>query len=481
MSAEARASSVTDGLIAQAQSIADGNTSSSQLIESAIERIEESQPTVNAFRVVLAERARQDAAEADRRIAAGERLPLLGVPVAVKDDTDIEGETTPFGCAGDFAPAKADARLVTKLRDAGAVIVGKTNAPEIGQWPVSDSKAFGIVRNPYNPGHTPGGSSGGSAAAVAAGLVAGAVGSDGGGSVHIPAGWSNLVGIKPSRGRISAFPVTDYGNGVSVHGPLARTVADAAALFDVLAGDLDPSERYHATVPISGTMSEAAERDPGKLRVAVVLNAPFIGSPNALDPGVKRAVLGIADSLAALGHEVDEYKLSYGPIGVTWLVRGSGFCRDWAKQNVPDISLLDPRTQAAIKAGAIFKPMLKASLAAEAPLAKRVGKVFEDYDVVLMPTTAEPPLRAGAIDGLGEMATNVVISRACPYTFAWNILGWPGVNVPAGLLSGNLPVGAQLLGRPGDEPQLVSLASQLEERERWYETRPDPAVYNQVH
>ncbi len=476
MSATSSTTPAPEGLVAQSDALASGALTASALVDTVLERIAGTQGTLNAFRVVLADEARAEAAEADRKLAAGERLPLLGVPVAIKDDTDYAGQTTPFGCDGPFRPATEDARIVQRLRGAGAIIVGKTNAPEVGQWPISDSKAFGIVRNPYNVDHTPGGSSGGSASAVAAGLVAGAVGSDGGGSVRIPAAWTNLVGIKPGRGRISAYPVLDYGNGISTHGPLARTVADAAALYDVLAGDLHADERYQSA-PLPEPLSASVGRDPGPLRIAVCMNAPFIATSHRPDSALMRAVRGVADSLAALGHDVHEYELQYGPVGATWIVRGSTFCRGWVDDNVPDIKLLDPRTRASVRAGGLMRPLLGRAVAAESGLARRAGKVFEQFDVVLMPTTAQPPLRAGSIDGLGEMATNTMISRACPYTFAWNVLGWPGVNVPAGFVGDNLPVGVQLLGQTGDEPLLVSLAAQLEERERWFEQRPDPAHY----
>lgn len=467
---------VPEGLVAQSDALASGALSSAALVDATLERIAQTQESLNAFRVVLADEARAEAAEADRRLAAGERLPLLGVPVAIKDDTDYAGQTTPFGCDGPFPPAKEDARIVQRLRAAGAVIVGKTNAPEIGQWPISDSAAFGIVRNPYNLDHTPGGSSGGSAAAVAAGLIPAAVGSDGGGSVRIPAAWSNLVGIKPGRGRISAYPVLDYGNGISTHGPLARTVMDAAVLYDALAGDVHPDERYQSE-PLTEPLAASVGRDPGTLRIAVCLNAPFIGASHRIDPEVLRNVRRTADALADLGHEVADYELRYGPVGVNWLVRGSAFCRGWVEANVPDIKLLDPRTRASARAGGMVRPLVERARRAEAGIAQKVGQVFERFDVVLMPTTAQPPLRAGSITDLGEIATNTVISRACPYAFAWNVLGWPGINVPAGFVGDRLPVGAQLLGRTGDEPLLVALAAQLEQHQRWFEHRPDPASY----
>ncbi len=200
----------------------------------ALARIEATQPTLNAFRHLRAEAALAEAAEADRRLAAGERLPLLGVPVAVKDDTDVAGLPTHFGCAGERPPATADSEAVRRLRAAGAVVVGKTNSCELGQWPFTEGPGFGATRNPWNTAHTPGGSSGGSAAAVAAGLVPAALGSDGA-TVRIPAAWTHLVGIKPQRGRVSVHPHSDAFQGLTVNGPLARTVADAALLLDAAA------------------------------------------------------------------------------------------------------------------------------------------------------------------------------------------------------------------------------------------------------
>ena len=185
------------GLEAQAARLAAGEVTSAELVDEALRRIERTQPTLNAFRRVRAEQARAEARAADERLAAGERTALLGVPVAIKDDLDLTGEPTAFGCAGDFPAAERDAELVRLLRASGAVIVGKTNTPELGLWPITEGEAFGVTRNPWHLDHTPGGSSGGSAAAVAAGLVPAAIGSDGAGSIRIPARWTHLVGIKP--------------------------------------------------------------------------------------------------------------------------------------------------------------------------------------------------------------------------------------------------------------------------------------------
>ncbi len=196
--------------------------------------------------------ARAEAAEADRRIAAGERLPLLGVPIAIKDDVDLAEHPTSFGCSGPFAAKAEDCEMVRRLRAAGAVIVGKTNTPEIGLYPFTEGKAFGVTRNPWSLDHTPGGSSGGSAAAVAAHIVPAGLGSDGAGSVRIPAGWCNLVGVKPQRGRISTWPDAESFNGLTCIGPLTRTVADAALMLDVLSGN--HPEDLHAPPPPGGAL-----------------------------------------------------------------------------------------------------------------------------------------------------------------------------------------------------------------------------------
>ncbi|MBJ7386931.1 MAG: amidase, partial [Mycolicibacterium sp.] len=219
--------------------LASGQTTSEKLVRRSLDAIAASQPTLNAFRVVLAEQAIADARKADRMRAGGQYLPLLGVPLAVKDDVDVAGVPTRFGTAGDPLPATADSEVVRRLRAAGAVIVGKTNTCELGQWPFTSGPGFGHTRNPWSRHHSPGGSSGGSAAAVAAGLVTAAIGSDGAGSVRIPAAWTHLVGIKPQRGRISTWPLPEAFNGITVNGVLARTVTDAALVLDAASGNVD--------------------------------------------------------------------------------------------------------------------------------------------------------------------------------------------------------------------------------------------------
>lgn len=449
------------------EALDEGETTSVELVEQALASIERTQPTLNAFKVVCAEQARRDALEADRRRAAGDRLALLGVPVAVKDDVDLAGHPTAFGCAGGFACQEEDCEMVRRLRSAGAVIVGKTNTPEAGLYPFTEGDAFGVVRSPWSLDHTPGGSSGGAAAAVAAGIVPAAVGSDGAGSVRIPASWSNLVGVKPQRGRISTWPNAGAFNGVMCLGPLTRTVADAALMLDVLSGAHSGDD--HTPPAPSRPYGETVGQEPGPLRIGLSLHAPFSAARVRLHPEVRAATQRIASVLGDLGHSIGTVAPRFRMMGLALLVRGESGVHEWVKQ-VPDISLLDARTRETAKVGGILaKTALPLALRAERRMQRRIGAIFDDVDVLLVPTTATPPLRVGAAAGISSFATQQLISAACPYAWPWNVLGWPAVSVPAGLTEAGLPIGVQLMGPANSEPLLLSLAAQLEGVERWQE------------
>lgn len=462
------------GLRAQAALVASGQTSSRELVDAAIARIEAAQPDLNAFRCVRAETARAEADKADALHAQGEKLPLLGVPVAIKDDMDLAGESTNFGCAGTFNARDGDGEVARRLRAAGAVIVGKTNTPEVGQWPFTEGPAFGATRNPWSLDHSPGGSSGGSAAAVAAGLVPAAVGSDGAGSVRIPAAWTHLVGIKPQRGRVSTWPFLSAFNGLAVVGPLARTVDDAALMLDVLAGNR--AEDLHRPLPPSEPFADSAGREPGKLRIALSMKAPWSLAPSTLDAVVREPVERLARTLEGLGHHVEEADPRYGLVGLSFMPRSTGGVREWVELHVGDHGQLDPRTRATMQLGRALSPLLRVAHAIERPLQTYVGRIFRRFDIVLMPTTAKPPAAIGSIDGLEGWATDKLMVGHCPYTWPWNVLGWPGVNVPAGVTAEGLPVGAQLLGPANAEARLLSLAAQLERVERWERRRPPYAT-----
>ncbi|BBX45392.1 amidase [Mycobacterium cookii] len=453
----------------QLYQLASGEVTSDELVRRSLRAIGHSQSTLNAFRVVLTESALADAAAADRRRAAGDLAPLLGVPIAVKDDVDVAGSPTWFGTTGNVRPATEDAEVVRRLKAAGAVIVGKTNTCELGQWPFTSGPGFGHTRNPWSRKHTPGGSSGGSAAAVAAGLVTAAIGSDGAGSVRIPAAWTHLVGIKPQRGRISTWPLREAFNGITVNGVLARTVADAALVLDAASGNVDGD--LHKPRPV--TVSEHVGIAPGPLRIALSTRFPFTFFGARLHPEIKAALESVGDQLRLLGHSVVSGNPDYG-LRLSWnfLSRSTSGLLDWADR-LGDGVEWDSRTQANMRVGRVLsQSILRKARAQEAADQRRVGSIFRIVDVVLAPTTAQPPPPAHAFDKLSGLGTDRTMIAACPVTWPWNVLGWPSINVPAGFTSDGLPIGVQLMGPANSEPLLISLAAELEAVCGWSAKQP---------
>jgi amidase len=452
------------GATTQARLIASGEVSAREVAQATLDRIAGVDGQLNAYRVVLADRALVDADEADARRRAGDVRPLLGVPVAIKDDTDVAGEATAMGTAALAGRrCEQDAEVVRRLRAAGAVIVGKTNVPELLMWPFSETTSFGAARNPWNLGYTPGGSSGGSGAAVAAGLCGIALGSDGAGSIRIPAAFCGIFGIKPQRGRIPLAPgASDGWHGLAHHGPLARSVADAALFLDAVADD----------VPPGGFARSAALAVPARMRIAV---------STALPPGVvahlgaeqRGAVEATADLLRSLGHEVVEREIDYPPSGAAnVLARYFRGIRDQAGA-VPDPSLLEPRTRAMARLGAPLGPRAMARVrAGERALAARVDSVLSTADAILLPGPSGPPFRIGAMQGRGAMWTvNASIAKV-PWYGAFNVTGQPACSVPAGFDAEGLPLAVQLAGRQSDEATLLALAAQIEQARPWADRRP---------
>ncbi len=463
------------GIAKQAKLIESGEVSSRELVGLYLERIERSErrpsgESLNAFRIVFAERALLEADQADARRGAGGERPLLGVPVAIKDDVDVAGEVTAYGTNAHGGPAAADAEVVRRLREAGAVIIGKTNVPELTQWPFTETATFGATRNPWNLQRTPGGSSGGSAAAVAAGLVGAAVGSDGAGSIRIPAAWGGLFGLKPQRGRVSMAPRSRGWHGLSVYGVLARRVADTALFHDVASGaiEIDADKPPAPQVPYS----QAAATAPGRLRIAYSTRPPA-GVISRLDPDAARAFEDTVELLRSLGHEVSERAPDYGLDTLAMLLpRYVGGISDEAKA-LPHPERLERRTRAMARIGAMLRgPLLERALAGEAEFSRRLNVVFEQHDVVMTPATASPPPPIGRLQGRGAVWTLNAVAGWVPYNGVWNITGQPAASVPAGFGADGLPRGVQLVARPNDESTLLSLAAQLEAERSWAERRP---------
>jgi amidase len=446
------------GAAEQARLIAAGEVSSRELVEAVLARIERLDPTLNAFRVVFAERALTEADQADARRGAGATRPLLGVPVAIKDDADVAGEITAYGSLAHGDAVARDGEVVRALREGGAIVVGKTHVPELMMFPYTESLGYGATRNPWSLDHSPGGSSGGTGAAVAAGLVGVGLGSDGGGSVRIPSAFCGLFGIKPQRDRISLGPKREHWHGLSVFGPLARRVADAALFLDVASG--------------GGGFAEAAAREQGRLRVAVSTKLPP-GVIARLGGEQRAAVEATGDLLRTLGHEVAEREIDYGPVAWQDLVARylRGIHDDGVAMAHPE--RLEPRTRAMVRLGGLVPPAVVAKArAAEPSIAARVNAIFDHADVALLPGPAGPPFRVGQFHGRGALWTLNAIAARVPYYGIFNVTGQPAASVPAGFDAAGLPLAVQLVGRPADEATLLSLAAQIEGARPWADRRP---------
>jgi amidase len=403
---------------------------------------------------------------AQRRLDAGERLPLLGVPVAIKDDVDVAGQLTAYGSSAHGAPATRDAEVVHRLRAAGAVMIGKTAVPELMMLPYTESLTFGATRNPWDTALTPGGSSGGSGAAVAAGLAPLALGSDGGGSIRIPAGWCGLFGLKPQRDRVSVAPHDDAWCGLSVNGPMARSVKDAALFLDV-------TTTPEAGPAPAGGFVAAAAREPGQLRIAVSTKVP---PPFVVRAGKQqRAALGQAGALLRdLGHVVIARDPDYPPTALyaNYAPRYfRGICND--VRSLPHPDRLEARTRNIARIGSLVSDRWMAAVrAGEAALAARIQSIFDDVDVVITPGNATGPSRIGAYQRCGALSTLLQASARVPFFEIWNLTGQPAAAVPWGLDRAGVPLSVQLVGRPHDEATLLALGAQIEAAKPWAHQRP---------
>jgi amidase len=455
------------GAAEQARMLAAGTVTAPALLELYLERIARLDPELGAYRVVRADAARAEAAAAQRCLDSGERLPLLGVPIAIKDDVDLEGEVTTMGTGAYGLPKRRDAEVVRLLRAAGAVIIGKTAVPELCIWPFTESVTFGATRNPWNTGRTPGGSSGGTAAAVAAGLAALGQGSDGGGSIRIPATWCGVFGIKPQRDRVPLQPHDDAWQGLSGNGPLTRTVEDAALFLDIT-----------TTLPApQGGFVAAAARTPGRLRIAFSARVP---PPLFARVGkAQRAAVDEAGGLLReLGHDVIRRDPDYpatATIGHYTPRYLRGIYDDMRTMPHPD--RLESRTRSMARLGGLFSDRRMSKIrAAETAVSARVLSIFDDVDVLITPGTAMGPYRIGAFQRRGVVATIALASVRVPFQQLFNATGLPAAAVPWGLDGEGLPLSIQLVGRPFDEATLLALSSQIEAVRPWAQRRPPWAV-----
>jgi amidase len=445
----------------QARLVREKQVSAVELVEEYLARIERLDPQLNAYVTVCGDEALATA-------QAPVDGPFSGVPTPIKDLVDTAGIRTTYSCRA-FAsnvPAE-DGELARRIRAAGFIVLGKSNTPEFGTTAITESDLNGICRSPWDTSRTPGGSSGGASAAVAAGLAPIAQGSDGGGSIRIPASCCGLFGLKPSRGRTSPAPRGD-GYGFSVAGSLARTVADAAAFLDAIAGPV-PGDQYVAPPPERPYLEEVGV-DPGRLRVALVLEPPTRGD---VDPACADAARDAARLLEELGHDVDE-------VAVAWHSDDLGelFATVW--QTIPtlypsvDGSQLDALNAAFLeRAHAVSSAEYLGAYLRLQQYGRRVAAFVADFDVVLTPTLALPPVPVGWVrepDDPWEQYERAL--RFTPFTAAVNVAGLPAASVPLAWTEAGLPIGVQLIASYGGEPLLFRLAGQLEEARPWADRRP---------
>jgi amidase len=458
------------GAAKQAEMVRAGEVSPRELVQLCLDRIARIDPQLNSFRKVFAEKALLEAEQAEARLKAGEERPLLGVPIAIKDEVDVAGEVNTHGTDAFTEPAREDSEMVRRLREAGAIVIGLTLLPEMAICGFTESATYGVTRNPWNPQRTPAGSSGGSGAAVAAGLVPIASAGDGAGSIRLPAASCGLFGLKPSRGRVSLAPELEGWRGLAVLGCLSRNVLDTALWLDVISGG---SREAEAPPPPEGSFVEATKRSPGKLRVAYSTLPPRAAAPPTVDQVVKDAVTDAAELLGSLGHEVTARDPDWGMIGNNITARFLGGVAETVRE-VPHPERLERRTRGFGRLGSTLPSALyeRALTSGRAADAARVNAIFDSCDVLVTPVMGGTALPIRRWEGRGALHTVLGMSRFYPYCVPWNHLGNPAMSVPTGFADDGMPLAVQIIGRPGDEATLLSLGAQLEAERPWADARP---------
>ena len=459
---------------AQAELVRTGEVSAKELVEAAIARIEALNPQLDAVTWTRFDEARSE--------AAGELTgPFAGVPMLFKDlGCVVAGEpmTQGLGPLRDFR-WPTTSYLAEQFGAAGFVNLGRTNVPELGTTVTTEAMSFPPARNPWNPDHSTGGSSGGSAAAVASGMVPVAHASDGGGSIRIPASECGLVGLKPTRARVSKGPRGSEGwAGGSIDGVLTRTVRDSAAALDAISNPM-PGEPYYAPA-LPGPLSAEVGKEPGALRIGFLDRAPNDQVLN--DPECTAAVAGAAQLLESLGHRVDAagpdamFDPEFGRHFVTIIAADTALLfRDLEAllgRSIRDdeVEVRNARYRAA--GNAIDAPTYLAARAGIGTWTRRMAAWWEQYDVLLTPTLAAPPPQLGWFTAEGPDREGPRIASFSPFTAPFNMTGQPAISLPLHWTADGLPVGVHLVAAYGREDVLVRLAAQLETAAPWADKRP---------
>jgi len=447
-----------------------------EVVDHYLERIERLNPELGAFHTVTAERARERAAQVEASVPR--TAPLWGLAYADKDLVRRAGVRTTFGSRlfAEFVPDESD-ELPLLLDEAGAISLGKTATPEFGMPSYTENLVAPPARDPYDTRLGAGGSSGGAAVAVAAGMLPFAPGSDGGGSIRIPAAACGLVGLKPSRGLVPAGSGQDSLAGLPVAGPLARTVGDAALLLDGMIARRGDRILHHHTLRApsdGGQFLAAAVRGEGRFQIGLTTGSPWETAYDiTIAPEARDALDTARDALVALGHGMEEFTLEPAPeyaaaFRVIWQVGASQIPVDEAGEE-----LLEPLTRWLVHRGrSIPASELARALATLSAYERSIIRQFDGYDAVLMPTLAMTPRPIGWYDqedGEHNFAQQV---QYTPFTSFVNVSGLPAITLPVHRTADGLPMGAQLIGRPGGEATLLALGRQLERRLHWDRVHP---------
>jgi amidase len=441
-----------------------------------LRRTQELNEQVGAFYTVTAELAGEQALAAEKAVVQAADPaglpPLTGVPIPIKDLNMVANVRQTLGSVTyeNYVP-DADDYVVTKLKEAGAVITGKTATPEFGLPCYTETKIGPPARTPWDLSRSAGGSSGGAAAAVAAGLAPAAQGSDGGGSIRIPASVCGLFGIKASRGRVSEGPLVPDLAGLSINGPLARTVADAALLLDVMSGNF-PGDMYtQPPLPPGESFLGHASRPPGRLKIGRTLQNPVDGAD--VHPDCVTAYEQASALLASLGHEVEEIVLPLGPdivpfFETLWYAYATlvPLAPEQEDMVLPLTRYLRGRGRA-VNASELYFAQAYLQIVARPAIA-----ALSAYDAILTPTLAQPPRPVGYFDEVDPAENFERQKRFTPWTAIYNVTGLPAVSVPLHWTAEGLPIGVMLAGRMGDEGTLISLSAQLEEARPWQDRHP---------
>jgi amidase len=454
------------------------NVSPTELVEHYLDRIDRLDGEIGAFVTVTADSARQQARQAEAQVLAGVELPPLhGVPTAIKDLNLTAGVPTKLGSRlyQDYL-APVDDNVVRLLREAGTISLGKTATPEFGLPCYTETEIGPPARTPWDTGRLAGGSSGGAAAAVAAGFLPIAQGSDGGGSIRIPASVTGLFGLKPSRGRISRGPLDADSSGLSVLGPLARTVRDAAAFLDATAIPQPGDPNWAPPLPAGESFLGWCDRPPERLRIARYLQPPVPGA--VVDPECEAGWQAASRLLAELGHELVDIELPIPPMVIpafetVWAVSANTVPVDPAR-----LAELRPLTRhLRERADKISGADYAAAVGLLAMISRQAIVATSGFDAVLTPTLAQPPRPIGWFCGTAEDPVDPAEDferqkRFTPYTAIYNASGQPAASLPLHWTADGLPVGVMLVGRPAGEAALLALCAQLESAAPWVDRHP---------